>query len=157
MDTHPPAPEATDRPADDASSVGAWRLLVSAVRFGESLGSGIVSRLGDPELAQNTPIAVIADLALHGTRRPVEITEFTGLTNSGVTRMLERLETAGLVSRSFGQVPGDRRAIVVALTAEGERVADLIAQALQDEIDLLRGMLAEMSTLLEAIEVRDGS
>jgi DNA-binding MarR family transcriptional regulator len=45
-----------------------------------------------------------------------------GLAESTTTRLVDRLETAGLVRR--GTSPSDRRCVVAGLTSEGRRVAE---------------------------------
>ena len=74
------------------------------------------------ELVRNDNVAVIAELWVTGPRRPAEIQLLTGLTSGGVTKLLDRMEELGVVERTFGMVPGDRRAILVSLTPLGEPV-----------------------------------
>jgi MarR family transcriptional regulator, temperature-dependent positive regulator of motility len=85
------------------------------------------ARIGDPDLVTNLPIVVLTELYLNGARRPVELQRVTGLTSGGMTKLLDRLESAGLITRSHGHVPTDRRAIEVDLTARGRTTAETIA------------------------------
>ncbi|WP_456847563.1 MarR family winged helix-turn-helix transcriptional regulator [Cellulomonas sp. P5_C6] len=55
-----------------------------------------------------------------GTARLKELGEVSLLTQPSLSRMVERLELAGLVRR--GPVEGDARGVAVSLTAEGARV-----------------------------------
>lgn len=66
----------------------------------------------------------IALLHLRGSQRPTQIADELGLTLSGTSGMLTRLERAGLLTRRHDLVPGDRRAVVVALTALGQDAAE---------------------------------
>jgi len=50
--------------------------------------------------------------------RMQELQEQSLFTSSGMTRLVDRVEAAGLVGRE--RVPGDRRGVCVVLTAEGE-------------------------------------
>ncbi len=58
--------------------------------------------------------------APEGTLRPRELVEHVNLSKSGLTRLLDRLEQAGLVERR--RCPKDRRGYHVLLTAEGRRI-----------------------------------
>jgi DNA-binding MarR family transcriptional regulator len=53
---------------------------------------------------------------------PSELSEIVVRSSGGMTQILDRLERAGLVARAPD--PDDRRKVLVALTAEGLRVAD---------------------------------
>ncbi|GAA0921668.1 MarR family transcriptional regulator [Nonomuraea longicatena] len=53
---------------------------------------------------------------------PKELTSMLMLTSGGMTGRLDRLERAGLVTRSPD--PGDRRALVITLTERGRELAD---------------------------------
>jgi DNA-binding MarR family transcriptional regulator len=80
-------------------------------------------------------LVVLAAAAEDGTR-PREILARTTLSTGGVTQLLDRLEDAGLVTRTTGRPP-DRRAVSVQLTPAGStalaRCMDRL-QAYQDKI-----------------------
>jgi DNA-binding MarR family transcriptional regulator len=89
--------------------------------------------------------------------RAVELSRQLQLSPSHISRMLDRAESAGLVSRQPD--PGDRRAKVVAITAAGRGVVDefaprlhqVLARAIHqaltpDEIDMLVGYLERIET-----------
>lgn len=50
--------------------------------------------------------------------RPRDLIDMTGLSTGGVTLLLDRLEAAGLITRTAGRPP-DRRAVIVACTPAG--------------------------------------
>ena len=52
--------------------------------------------------------------------RPTDLAEQTGLTKSGLTRAIDRLETGGLIERR--PCPGDGRGQLIVMTAQGSRV-----------------------------------
>jgi DNA-binding MarR family transcriptional regulator len=58
-------------------------------------------------------------LWLLGPAQPVRLAEIAVMSRSAVTNVVNTLERAGLVERRT--VPGDGRAVLVALTADGER------------------------------------
>ncbi|GGS79080.1 MarR family winged helix-turn-helix transcriptional regulator [Nonomuraea spiralis] len=74
--------------------------------------------------------------------RMTDLAAQTGLSTSGVTRVVDRLEREGLVTRQACAT--DRRASYAALTDEGrERLASVLPQHLQDIEDSFTGLLSE--------------
>lgn len=68
----------------------------------------------------DTPmLGVLVAVDLFGTMRPGEVGALIGLPSPTVTKLAARLEHAGYLTRSTGTVPGDRRAVVLELTASG--------------------------------------
>ena len=71
--------------------------------------------------------------------RPTDFAATLMLTTSGTTKRLDRLETAGYVTREPD--PGDRRAVLIALTPKGRRLVDqAAAEHLADERRILAGL-----------------
>jgi len=85
---------------------------------------------------------------------PAELCRYLGLDSGSMTRMLDRLEQKGLILRQ--RCPEDRRQVRLALSADGQRLADRLPQvgaaamnelvgALQpDELKTLEGLLAKV-------------
>jgi DNA-binding MarR family transcriptional regulator len=67
---------------------------------------------------------------------PSQLAEAVQLTSGGMTIRLDRLEHAGLVERFPN--PGDRRGILVQITAVGE---DLIDRAFAESLDVQRSLI----------------
>ncbi|MFE5870060.1 MarR family winged helix-turn-helix transcriptional regulator [Streptomyces roseifaciens] len=65
-----------------------------------------------------------------GPQRQAELIKLMGLDPSTVTRMVQRLEQAGLVTRA--PCPGDRRAVLVETTAAGEALRQEVEQVWQE-------------------------
>ncbi|MEA3502792.1 MAG: MarR family transcriptional regulator [Actinomycetota bacterium] len=119
--------------------------LLVMTQFGQSIHDGAVGVLGADDLVSNVSVATLMLLYRDGPQRPTQIVEVTGLTSGGVTKLITRLETAGLVTREAGVVPADGRAIVVSLTESGrEKTAGVVAvvaphvEALTDALDAIR-------------------
>ena len=128
-------------------------LLSLLGRFGQAASDAITAEVGDAELTANLPVIVIMELDLEGPRRPMELQALTGLTSSAaVTRLIDRLEQRSIVERTYGAVPGDRRATVISLTPEGERVAGLLTRGLENHLPLFR---SHMQALLDFIDSLD--
>ena len=72
------------------------------------------------------------------------------LSTGGMTKRLDRMAEAGLLERSPD--PGDRRGVLVGLTARGRRVVDAAVDAhLANEARLLAGLTAGERTQLERL------
>ncbi|GAB2699910.1 MarR family winged helix-turn-helix transcriptional regulator [Kitasatospora kifunensis] len=84
----------------------------------ERLYRGLTEGLG--EGVDELTYPVLSGLARTGPCSAAELAPEVGLDRSGVTRRASRLEAAGLVRREPD--PADRRAALLILTAQGERV-----------------------------------
>ncbi|MER2299981.1 MAG: MarR family transcriptional regulator [Pseudomonas sp.] len=85
---------------------------------------------------------------------PAELCRYLGLDSGSMTRMLDRLEHKGLIMRN--RCADDRRQVRLALTSEGQRLADRLPEigaaamnelvgALQaDELKALESLLAKI-------------
>lgn len=96
----------------------AWRGVLFA--------SARVLQVADPDLTERAgfPLVwldVLAQLydAPDNRLRMQELQERSLFTRGGITRLVDRIEAAGLVQRE--PVAGDRRGVLVALTPEGRR------------------------------------
>ncbi|MGW3603818.1 MarR family winged helix-turn-helix transcriptional regulator [Micromonospora sp. NPDC005161] len=78
-------------------------------------------------------------LARHGELRPGAIAEHLRIAPRSATEVIDDLQTRGLVERRPD--PADRRATLVALTGEGNRVSAAIRAARQAEADRFFGHL----------------
>jgi DNA-binding MarR family transcriptional regulator len=84
-----------------------------------------------------TPVqAKLICILVFGSRGMAELAQLLGVEKAALTGLVDRAERRGLVSRS--PVPGDRRALHVALTDAGRRAATAFhADATQQLNDLL--------------------
>lgn len=100
-------------------------------------GSDGVLNLDMPELA------VLVSLDLFGEMRPTTVAEMLGGTTSMATKVLDRLERAGFLSRHMGSIAEDRRAITVEIADRGREAIDVCDQILAGlSIDMLAAMAA---------------
>jgi MarR family transcriptional regulator, organic hydroperoxide resistance regulator len=87
-------------------------------------------------------INALANLADGRARTVSELGAATGTRPSTLTSVLDRLEHRGHITR--GARPGDRRAVLIELTATGRQAAGTIRHALADlERRALRGLPAD--------------
>ncbi|WP_307842892.1 MarR family winged helix-turn-helix transcriptional regulator [Streptomyces triculaminicus] len=90
-----------------------------------------------------------------GPQRQSELIKLMELDPSTVTRMVQRLEQAGLISRCAH--PGDRRAVLIETTPAGEALREEVEQVWRDlEERTVAGLTeadrAELSRLLSLLE-----
>ncbi len=112
----------------------AWRgVLYASARVLRVVDPALIADCGIPI----TWLDVLSQLNdAGGSLRIQELQEHSLFTRSGMTRLVDRVEEIGLVRREA--VPGDRRGVLVALTAEGrQRLAEAMAPAVlwMDELD----------------------
>ncbi len=95
-----------------------------------------------------------------GRGRPTEMCAVLGRTTGGMTLTLDRLEAAGWVRRSADR--DDRRRIVVSLTDEGLRLAEVVnrelhawEQSLPLQPDDRAAAGAALGLLVGAVEARE--
>jgi DNA-binding MarR family transcriptional regulator len=69
-----------------------------------------------------TETQALSNLAVSGSMGQTELADALGITTSSVTSLVDRMETAGLVTRQ--PHPHDRRRTVVRLTKYGDQVLD---------------------------------
>jgi len=99
----------------------AWRGVVFAsARVLRAAEVDLIARAGFP-LTWLDVLAQLYDAPDHAVRMQ-ELEERALFTRSGLTRLVDRIEAAGLVRRE--PVPGDRRGVRVVLTDEGRRRHD---------------------------------
>jgi MarR family transcriptional regulator, organic hydroperoxide resistance regulator len=89
----------------------------------------LTSRLSDVDLTASE-INALGNLADGVGRTVSELGTAIGTRPATLTGILDRLERRGLITR--GPRPGDRRAVHIELTAEGERTAALVRRTLRD-------------------------
>ena len=110
-----------------ARELAAWRGFLR-------VHSGLVRELnGELEAAHGLPLThyevlLYLEGAPEGRLRMSELAESVLLSQSGVTRLVDRLEQAGLVART--PCAEDRRVMYAANTEEGRRVLEVARQTL---------------------------
>jgi DNA-binding MarR family transcriptional regulator len=126
----------------------AQQLLLIIGRLGAAVSEALHARV-EPRFTANVEVTVITSLDLLGPQRPADIIRLTGMSSGGVTKVLDRLESSGLIIREYGKVKGDRRGTRLVLTAEGRQVAGELAAGLEDRMDALRRAIAELREIVE--------
>jgi DNA-binding MarR family transcriptional regulator len=133
---------------DAASRERTRHFLLVAARLGTLVTQAMVAAVEDPELARNLPILVLCQLDGAGPQRPTDIHTLTGLSSGGVTKLLDRLESKGMIERTLGAVPEDRRAVVITITPRGRDTVSRFAQAVETQLEASRAVADELRELL---------
>jgi DNA-binding MarR family transcriptional regulator len=123
------------------------RLLMLMGRLGTAMGDAIAEAVG-PDLSSNGPVIALFALEEQGSLRPGQLQELTGLSSGGVSKLLDRLQEGGLVTREYGVLQDDRRGSVVKLTAKGRRTSRKMASAILGSQDDMRVLLKELQIAL---------
>jgi DNA-binding MarR family transcriptional regulator len=123
------------------------RLLMLMGRLGTAMGDAITEAVG-PDLSSNGPVIALFALEEQGSLRPGQLQELTGLSSGGVSKLLDRLQEGGLVTREYGVLQDDRRGSVVKLTAKGRRTSRKMASAILGSQDDMRVLLKELQIAL---------
>ena len=94
---------------------------------------------------------VLINLAQFGVDTPAELCRNLSLDSGSMTRMLDRLEQKGLLARQRSEQ--DRRQVQLVLTAEGQRLADMLPYIGAQALNQLAGALApgELKSLEEIL------
>jgi DNA-binding MarR family transcriptional regulator len=128
-------------PAADAPALSALAAAVAMGGVGAAYGDEVIPVMAELGVANRGERFAITLLLDRGQMRPTHLAHDLGLSTSGMTDLLDRLETSGLVQRSHDDV-SDRRAVVVRLTELGERAADTQLDVFARHIDALATALA---------------
>ncbi len=101
--------------------LAAWRAFLRAHSTMLRRISADLDEAGLPPLPWYDVLAALRD-APENRLRQVELAERVLLSHSGMSRLLDRVEKAGLVERVT--CPGDRRSFHIQLTSEGEAMLE---------------------------------
>ncbi|AZH82021.1 MarR family transcriptional regulator [Plantibacter sp. PA-3-X8] len=94
---------------------------------------------------------VINQLIYRGLATPTALADAVDTTRSNMSRVIARLESAGLVFRAHD--PRDARGAVIGLTASGRALGSRVLDAMQD-VSVLTGWSAEEIETLERLTIK---
>jgi DNA-binding MarR family transcriptional regulator len=140
-----PEPESVYDSHNDETLARATQALRALIHSAQDFRFAFANNLG---ISPNDA-AALSHLAV-GPQSPTELAEHLGLTTSGVTTLLDRLESAGLAHRT--PRPGDRRSIIAALSEPGRDALDWTTQWTHDALrELGSEQLGAATELLTAL------
>jgi DNA-binding HxlR family transcriptional regulator len=122
------------------------RLLLLMSGYERTVSAAMLDVAPDPELAGNVSLVVLCTLDLEGPRRPGVLQEITGLSSGGVSKLLDRMEAAGVVKRTYGGVPGDNRGVLVSITRRGKALVARFASEVAARLPETRVLVDEVSS-----------
>jgi DNA-binding MarR family transcriptional regulator len=126
----------------------AEEMLLILGRLGRSVHDALVARV-EPAIVGNAEVFVIVRLHLRGPQRPTDIVNALGMSSGGVTKLLDRLEAAGYITRELGAIKNDRRATRLVLTAKGAGLAQEYADALLSELDEVKDAIERLHAMVQ--------
>ncbi|HEY8001590.1 MAG: MarR family winged helix-turn-helix transcriptional regulator [Vicinamibacteria bacterium] len=146
--------EATTATAISEEQLAAWRAFL---RAHSTMLRRITVDLEEaelPPLSWYDVLAALSDAPQDGALRQVELAERVLLSNSGLSRLIDRIEKAGLVRRTACDT--DRRSFYIQLTTEGqemlERMWPVYARGIaEDFLPALGSNPCEIRQTLESI------
>ncbi len=113
------------------------------------LGAAAEGSARDPDVVSDLSSTLLFALDNEGAMRPTAIQEMTGLSSGGVTKLVERLEQKGLVTRKTGAIDGDRRGVLVELTRRGRNTVRSVSDAMADALKASRAEADELARTLQ--------
>jgi hypothetical protein len=122
------------------------RLLLLMSGYERTVSAAMLDVAPDPDLAGNVPLVVLCTLDLEGARRPGVLQEITGLSSGGVSKLLDRMEVAGVVKRTYGGVPGDNRGVLVSITRRGKALVARFTSEVATRLPQSRELVDEVSS-----------
>lgn len=131
--------ELSDLEGKDATA----RAMLVLGGAGSAISQHIKQLTGNPTLASNASLTVILSLWRFGPMHPTALSERYGMTTGGMTKVIERLEEAGIVTKSKSD-PHDGRKVSVDFTEAGRTVTSLLLESLRDPVGALLDELAVM-------------
>ena len=130
----------------------AERVLLQFARFGSAVSNALVEATNQPEFVTNAPVLVLCLLDLDGPTRPGAIADVVGLTSGGTTKLLDRMESAGLIHRTYGAIDGDHRGVQVELSVRGRTLLRQATAALIAHLPDATTTVKEIVSLMDDIE-----
>lgn len=122
--------------------------LLLLAELGNHISAQLREVVADPHLVENISITLLCRLDLHGPMRPKQIMGAVGLSSGGTTKLIDRMEKAGLVSRDPNGVPADARSVLVELTPEGRRVVREMARHLDRSLPQAEHLVKELTAVM---------
>ena len=110
-------------PIDDRLITTFGRLLEASSRLGQRLGAALQAEVGLPHVWFEVLIRLAR--SAEGQLTMSALADQIALTTSGITRLIDRIQTAGYVERR--PCPTDRRVAFAAITDTGREVLDRAA------------------------------
>lgn len=138
---------------DDTPGLGSALSAIVAASNSTTLRRLVITGSGFP-LADDMPAFLLFNqLIYRGAARPTDIADAIDMSRSNISRIVSRMEEAGLIIRAPD--PADDRALIIALTPHGREIAQ---QAVQVSNSIFSSMVDEWTpeelALLEKLIIK---
>ena len=110
------------------------RILLRLATLGYEWSSAIRQTEQGDVAVDNLSMVVLCRLAGEHRLRPVELQESLTITSGGMSKLIDRLEAAGLVARLGTKPEDDLRGVEVALTKKGSSVLGDVLSAVAPSV-----------------------
>jgi DNA-binding MarR family transcriptional regulator len=138
---HPPMAELTN--------AAVQRLLLLMADYGRLVATAMREVSPDPELVSTGSLLVLCALDLDGPQRPGVLQDVTGLSSGGVSKLLDRMEQAGVIKRTYGGVAGDNRGVLVSITRRGRALTSRVCGAVASQLPEPRSLVKAIAAVVE--------
>lgn len=106
----------------------------------------------NPDAVSNAGMSVLIRAGNGDLLRPGDVQEITGLSSGGVTKLLDRLQDAGYITRRYGEIEGDARGVSIHLTKAGTRVVEKVASLFEDRLGEFEVVTKELAQVFDEVE-----
>ena len=130
------------------------RVVLLTTSYRHLLTSAMAAVAPDPELIGEAPLVVLCCLDRDGPCRPSGLQDVCGLSSGGVSKLLDRMEQAGVVNRTPGGVSGDHRGVVVSITRRGRALLARFSREAAARLPDGRAMVKQLSAALDDVPQR---
>lgn len=124
------------------------RLLLRLGEFGALVSAALAEAAGGDVDVSNMSVLLLCRLDLEGPMRPNEITELEHMTSGGVSKLIDRMESDGLIERRRGVLATDQRAVLVVITRKGRDVVRRMADVIHRRLGETEVLIKEINQLL---------
>jgi len=139
----------------DEATTHAAEILIGVLEM-TNLFNDAIADAGADAIRSNADVIVMKTIRLDGPQRPRDLIESTSLTSGGLTNLIDRLCDAGLVRRRRIDV-GDRRAVLIELTPDGDDMLDRLARAVGTALRLAVPLLERWHELFTEMGIEVGA
>ncbi len=122
------------------------RVVSLLTQLNNSVAEGLLGESG-ARAGGMSSLVLLFELEQVGALRPKQVAELLGLTTGGATKLVDRLERQGTVTRTGAQA-GDQRAVTVRITDEGRAIVAAARVGLVERLDDISATVAEMHAVL---------
>jgi DNA-binding MarR family transcriptional regulator len=112
-------------------------VMVCLTRVGEAIIDAVARTAPSDGMSSYLAVVLLSYIDLEGGGRPSAIMDLLGLSSGGVTKMVDRLVAEGLVTRHYGSLASDRRAVTVRITRKGRSGLQVALESFTPHLDEL--------------------